>query len=87
MRRPSRAAAGLTLLLWIVAGPLAVVFGACAVMMCEGPCGVGPCAVLVLVALTPILFIVGTTVPIVRPVPTALARLVDPPPRGLLLTA
>ena len=34
-------------IIWIVAGPLSVVFGACAAMgaMCEGPCGVGPGAI------------------------------------------
>jgi hypothetical protein len=76
----------IALVLWTVAGPLAAVFGACAAMgaMCEGPCGVGPCAILLLVTLTPILFVLGVTMPIGRSVPTVLVRLVDPPPRAAL---
>jgi cytochrome c oxidase assembly factor CtaG len=88
MRRPSRTTALIALVLWIVAGPLAAVFGACAAMgaMCEGPCGVGPCAILFLVAVAPVLLVLGVTVPIVRSAPTIVVRLFDPPPRGVLLS-
>jgi hypothetical protein len=86
MRRPARTIALIALVLWVVAGPLAAVFGACAAMgaMCEGPCGVGPCAVLLLVTLTPVLLLLGLTAPIGRSVPMGLVRLVDPPPRAVL---
>jgi hypothetical protein len=86
MRRPARTTALIALVLWVVAGPLAAVFGACAAMgaMCEGPCGVGPCAILLLVTLTPALFVLGVAAPIVRAIPTIVVRLVDPPPRPIL---
>jgi hypothetical protein len=86
MRRPARTIALIALVLWVVAGPLAAVFGACAAMgaMCEGPCGVGPCAILLLVTLSPVLFVLGITAPIVRSLPTIAVRLVDPPPRPAL---
>jgi hypothetical protein len=54
MRFRSRYVAALALLVfWVLAGPLAASFGACAAMgsMCEGPCGVGPCAIFVPTAL------------------------------------
>ncbi len=83
MRRPARTTALIALVLWVVAGPLAAVFGACAAMgaMCEGPCGVGPCAMLLLVTLTPTLLVLGITPSVGRSVPTVLVHLVDPPPR------
>ena len=86
MRRPTRAAAVIALVLWILAGPLAAVFGACAAMgaMCEGPCGVGPCALLLIVSVAPILFVLGRTPLTGRPVPMAVVRLFDPPPRLIL---
>jgi hypothetical protein len=86
MSPPARTIALIALVLWFVAGPLAAVFGACAAMgaMCEGPCGVGPCAILLIVPLAPVLFLLGITAPIVRPLPTIAVRLVDPPPRPVL---
>lgn len=88
MRRPSRATALIAVVLWFVVGPVAAVFGACAAMgaMCEGPCGVGPCAILVLVAVTPVVLVLGITVPIVRSAPMIIVRLIDPPPRRVLLS-
>lgn len=76
----------IALVLWVVAGPLAAVFGACAAMgaLCEGPCGVGPGGVLLLVTLTPLLFVLGNTASGGRSVPMALVRLLDPPPRPVL---
>ena len=76
----------IAVVLWVVAGPLAAVFGACAAMgaMCEGPCGVGPGAVLLLVMLTPVLLLLGLTASIGRSVPMGLVRLIDPPPRPAL---
>jgi hypothetical protein len=86
MRRPSRTIVLIALVLWVVAGPVAAVFGACAAMgaMCEGPCGVGPCAVLLLVTLTPILLVLGIAAPFGRSAAMALVRLLDPPPRTVL---
>lgn len=86
MRRPARTTALIALVLWVVAGPLAAVFGACAAMgaMCEGPCGVGPCAILLLVTLAPTLLVLGITPSIGRSVPTVLVRLLDPPPRAVI---
>jgi hypothetical protein len=88
MRRPSRTAALIALVLWTVAGPLAAVFGACAAMgaMCEGPCGMGPCALLLLIMATPVLLVLGNTMPLVRPVPMIMVRLLDPPPRSVLVS-
>jgi cytochrome c oxidase assembly factor CtaG len=88
MRRPSRTTALIAVVLWFVVGPVAAVFGACAAMgaMCEGPCGVGPCAILLLVAVTPVLLVLGTTVPVMRSAPTVFVRLLDPPPRPLVLS-
>lgn len=86
MRRPTRTVALIAVVLWVFAGPLAAVFGACAAMgaLCEGPCGVGPCAVLLLLTLTPLLFALGSTASVGRSVPMALVRLLDPPPRPAL---
>ncbi|MBM3221040.1 MAG: hypothetical protein FJZ38_20580 [Candidatus Rokubacteria bacterium] len=86
MRRPSCTTALIAVVLWVVVGPLAAVFGACAAMgaMFEGPCGVGPCAILLLVTLSPVLFVLGLTVPIGRSVPNVLIRVLDPPPRPVL---
>ena len=49
MRIASRSAVtGFVVVLWILAGPLAAAFGACAAMgmMCEGPCGAANCSLL-----------------------------------------
>ena len=86
MKRPARTTALIAVVLWVVVGPLAAVFGACAAMgaMCEGPCGVGPCAILLLVLLTPMLLVFGIAASVRRSVPAMLVRLVDPPPRPVL---
>ena len=86
MRRPGRTTALLALIFWVVLGPLAAVFGSCAAMgaMCEGPCGVGPCAILLVTALAAVLLILGIAAPIGRSMPMVFVRLLDPPPRPVL---
>ena len=85
MRRPSRTTALVAVIFWIVVGPLAAVFGACAAMgaMCEGPCGVGPGAIL-LVMVAPILLALRLAVPVGHLAPAVVFSLIDPPPRPVL---
>ena len=85
MRRPSRTTALVAVIFWVIVGPLAAVFGACAAMgaMCEGPCGVGPGAIL-LVMIVPILLVLPLAVPIGPSAPAVVLSLVDPPPRLVL---
>ena len=77
MRFRSPSAVALMLLFWVLAGPLAASFGACAAMgaMCEAPCGAGP-------AICP----VPTALPVI-PVSTDVASqpLRVPPPISLPL--
>ena len=81
-----RTAALIVLVLWILAGPGAAVFGSCAAMcvMCDGPCGVGPCAIVLLLTITAVLFVLGITASAAWSVPAFVVRLVDPPPRLVL---
>ncbi len=77
------------LAVWVLLGPVAMVFGGCAAMgaMCEGPCGAAACVVLV-----PAISIAPEPVSCMLvaadryPLATTLAG-VEHPPRSLFLSA
>ena len=82
MRLRSPWAVALMLLFWVLAGPLAASFGACAAMgaMCEAPCGAGPaiCPVPTALAVIPVSAVVATQ-PLQAPLPISLPLPETPP--------
>jgi hypothetical protein len=74
------------LALWVLAGPFATAFGACAAMgaMCEGPCGAAPGIVVVTLPGGPLPGVTGAPAAAAGTLPGGTRGVPDPPPRLLL---
>ncbi len=84
-----RAITILALAIWVLLGPVAMVFGGCAAMgaMCEGPCGAAACVVLVpAISIAPEPVSCTLAAADTHPLATTLAG-VEHPPRSLFFSA
>ncbi len=81
-----RVLAAVVLVFWVLAGPLATAFGACAAMgvTCEGPCGVASCPVQIHKSEWVMPLVAMVTPPVTAHPPAASLRVLEPPPKSLL---
>lgn len=86
MRRSSRALAVSVAFLWLLAGPIAMAFGGCGTMaaMCEAPCGLGSCALLLTTVVIVLAMIAALPRPAAESAPFCALSVLELPPRSSL---